>query len=127
MRIIVLRRYNLGFRYEQLVKIRFFLPQKIKIQALKSMLSARLAEGKIRVYENLFIKEPKTGLLQKFLKSAKTSSETILFVVRKEENINLMYAQNKISDVKFVTPNELNVMDIMRNDKVRTYRRDERG
>lgn len=118
-----MRRYNFALKYEQLVKIRFFLPQKIKIQALKSILSARLAEGKIRVYENLFIKEPKTGLLKKFFTSAKTSSETILFVVRKNEHQNLMLAQNKITDVKFVTPNELNVMDIMRNHKVQKYMR----
>lgn len=70
------------------------------------------------MYEGITLPEPKTKILRKFLDQAKTPSESILFVIRKNENRNLLLAQSKIKDVKFVTPNEINVFDILKSDKV---------
>ena len=79
-----------------------------------------MAEGKIRVYEGISMPKPKTKILKEFLSNAKTPTENILFVIRKDENRNLILAQNKVDDVKFVTPNEINVFDILKSDKVRS-------
>jgi large subunit ribosomal protein L4 len=90
----------------------YSIPKKKYHAALRSALSARLADGAVMVLSDLSIPQPKTKLLAKVLEQLGLTAN-ILIVVR-EEGAPLERAARNLPQVKLVTPESLNVYDVLR-------------
>lgn len=93
------------------------IPHKIKIRGLISCLSAKLAEGKVRVVDSEVISSHKTRDLSKMFPRV-GHREVYLFVVPKLADRNFMLASRSVDFLKVVNPNEVNVRDLLKFDKV---------
>ena len=88
------------------------IPKQQYRTAMHSALSARVADGGIVVVSDLSIPQPKTKLLAKTLIQLGLTSK-ILIVVG-EKGTDLDRAARNLPDVKLVTPEQLNVYDLLR-------------
>lgn len=96
---------------------RYNVNEKVKIKALVSMMSGRLAEGRVRVYENEVLEDHKTKHLAPKLPFF-GEKEKLLFVSPKTPDANFKRASSNIDRLKVVRPNEVNVRDVLTFDKV---------
>lgn len=90
----------------------YSIPKKKYHAALRSALSARLAEGAVMVLSDLSLPEPKTKLLAKMLTKLGLTSKTL--IVLGNEGGSIERAARNLSDVKLTTPESLNVYDVLR-------------
>lgn len=90
----------------------YSIPKKKYHAALRSALSARLADGAVMVLSDLSISEPKTKLLAKALGQLGLTANTLIVVG--EEEAMLERAARNLPGVKLVTPETLNVYDVLR-------------
>ena len=88
------------------------IPKQQYRTAMQSALSARAADGGLVVVSDLSIPQPKTRLLAKTLQQLGLAS-SILIVVG-EKGTDLDRAARNLPDVKLVTPEQLNVYDLLR-------------
>lgn len=79
------------------------LNKKVRLQALKIMLSAKLAEGKIRIIDNEAVEAPKTKLVVNALKQFDPKSR-ILLVTGYIANSNFEIAQENIPNIDVAKP-----------------------
>lgn len=93
------------------------IPHKIKIRGLISCLSAKLAEGKVRIVDSEIISSHKTRDLSKLFPRV-GHKEVYLFVVPKLADRNFMLASRSVDFLKVVNSNEVNVKDLLKFDKV---------
>ena len=90
------------------------LPKKVRKLALKTALSAKQAEGKLRVVDTLVVKDAKTKALAE--KLGKLGADSALFV-RGENAKDAFYQSVRNLPKKDVLPVEgLNVYDILKHD-----------
>mmetsp|Transcript_24052 Transcript_24052/g.18347 ORF Transcript_24052/g.18347 Transcript_24052/m.18347 type:complete len:86 (+) Transcript_24052:493-750(+) len=80
----------------------FPINEKIRLLALKSLLSARLFEEKIILIEDEHLEKPKTLLLNEILKPF--GVDKLLFVTGFETQNNFLFAQKNIPNVKLLGP-----------------------
>lgn len=90
------------------------LPKKVRRLALKTALSAKLAEGRLVVVDNLDTDEVKTSVLAKKLSTLGWSSA--LIVGGESVNANFVRATRNISCVDVLPSQGANVYDILRRD-----------
>ena len=83
----------------------FKMPKKIRLLALKTMLSAKLAEGKIRIVDSEKIEEPKTKQVAKILKTTFDENYKFLFVTSYKPDPNFDRAQSNIYNLEVAGPN----------------------
>lgn len=95
----------------------YHLPMKVKLQGIISCLSAKLAEGKIRVVDSEKLETHKTNNLYKMLPDS-GQKELYLFVTGKEVDPNFKLAAAGIDRCKAVNPNQINVRDLLKFDKI---------
>lgn len=95
----------------------YHLPLKVKLQGIISCLSAKLAEGKIRVVDSEKLDSHKTNNLYKMLPDL-GKKELFLFVTGKEVDKNFSLAVASIDRCKAVNPNHINVRDLLKFDKI---------
>lgn len=88
------------------------MPKKKYHGALRSALSAKLADGGILVVSDLTIEKPKTKLLAKTLAQLGLSSSTL--IVAGEGRMDLERAARNLDGVKLVRPDQLNVYDVLK-------------
>lgn len=88
----------------------YSIPKKARKNALKSVLSMKLKENKILVFDRLEFKEPKTKEGIKFLRNLELDS---VLVVDSHENKNLFLSMRNIPLVKAVDQNKVNVYDVL--------------
>jgi large subunit ribosomal protein L4 len=88
----------------------YSIPKKARKNALKSVLSMKLKENKILVFDRLEFKEPKTKEGIKFLRNLELDS---VLVVESHENKNLFLSMRNIPLVKAVDQNKVNVYDVL--------------
>lgn len=88
----------------------FHLPKKVRRNALKSALAAKLAEQQLMVVEDLKLNEAKTKEGVKLLESLSLESALI---VDSHENKNLILAMRNIPKVKAVDHSQVNVYDVL--------------
>ncbi|MDD5710532.1 MAG: 50S ribosomal protein L4 [Candidatus Colwellbacteria bacterium] len=86
--------------------------RKMRQKALFSVLSRRLKENEVRIIESAEISEPKTKLLQKWLKVF-SPKENALIIVR-NENKYIFKAASNLSKVTVTDARALNVYDLLR-------------
>lgn len=89
----------------------YAIPKKARKNALKSALTAKLAENLLLVIDEIKIAEPKTKVAAGWLKSLNIDSALI---VDDRDNRNLFRSVSNIPEVKAVDDEHLNVYDVLR-------------
>ena len=89
--------------------------KKEKQLAMKSALSAKLAEDKLVVVDKIELEEVKTSVFAKILANLKAPKS---LVVTKDKNNNVVLSANNIPTVKTTVANSLSVYDILKYEKL---------
>lgn len=92
------------------------MPNKVKLLALKTLLSARFAEGRIIVVDNDYIPEMKTKNITKALDSFNKKERIIYITAYKNDDFKL--ASRNVGRMTYTTFNEVRLTDILKSDKV---------
>jgi large subunit ribosomal protein L4 len=91
------------------------LPKKVRAMALRSALSSKQAEGKLRIIDSLAAKDAKTGkLVAQLAKLDLTNS--VLMIDGPEFDQNFARAAGNIAGVHLLPSQGANVYDILRRD-----------
>ena len=90
------------------------LPKKVRQMALRCALSAKAAEGKLIVVENVTLAEPKTAKLT--AQFGKLGFSNVLIIAGAEVDINFARAAANIAHVDVLPQQGANVYDILRRD-----------
>ena len=90
----------------------FTMPKKKYRAALQSALSAKVTDGHLFVVSSLSLEQPKTKVLAKAL--AQFASSAPVLVIAGEGQTGLAQAARNLAKVNVVTPDRLNVYDIVR-------------
>ena len=91
------------------------LPKKVRSFALRSALSSKQAEGKLRIVDDITMKNAKTSKLADHLAKLDCPS-SILFIDGPEIDENLVRAARNIAGFDVLPPQGANVYDILRRD-----------
>jgi large subunit ribosomal protein L4 len=94
----------------------YALPKKMLLGALRSALSAKLAEQKLTVVDTWSLDTHKTKTLRTALD--KLSAENTALLVSSGENRNLELASRNLDGVKLSASNELQPYDVLRHDRL---------
>ncbi|MCK4386419.1 MAG: 50S ribosomal protein L4 [candidate division Zixibacteria bacterium] len=86
------------------------MPKKARINALKSVLSSKIAEKQLIILDSLELKEPKTKEAKDVLKALNLNSALL---VDHHENKNLFLSMRNIPKVKAVDYNQVNIYDVL--------------
>jgi large subunit ribosomal protein L4 len=92
----------------------YALPKKILLGALRSALSAKLAEQKLTVVDAWSLETHKTKALASALEKLNRTKSALL--VDHGENRNLELASRNLDGVKLAAPNVLQPYDVLRHD-----------
>jgi large subunit ribosomal protein L4 len=92
----------------------YALPKKMLVGALRSALSAKLAEQKLTVVDALQLETHKTKALRQALDKLSASKSALL--VSHGENRNLELASRNLEGVKLAAPNVLQPYDVLKHD-----------
>jgi large subunit ribosomal protein L4 len=92
----------------------YALPKKMIVGALRSALSAKLAEQKLTVVDEWSLETHKTKALRSTLGKLNGSKTALL--VAHGENRNLELASRNLEGVKLAAPNVLQPYDVLRHD-----------
>ena len=87
--------------------------KKMRIAATVSALSAKVADNKMIVLENLELKEAKTKLVANMLKDFKVNGKVLIVVDKVEENV--LRACANIQNVTLVNTDLMNVYELVAN------------
>ncbi len=87
------------------------LPKKMRVLALKSLLSQKVAQGEMVVVDNLKVEKPKTKEILSILNTFKANSKALIVPDKLEPN--LVKALRNIPGIKVLPPNMLNVVDLL--------------
>lgn len=92
------------------------MPKKMRRLALRSALSAKVNEEAFTVVENLTLDAPKTKDFLAILENLEASKKVLL--VLESENVNIELSSRNLQGVTTLTPQQLNVLDILSADRV---------
>jgi large subunit ribosomal protein L4 len=91
----------------------FYLSKKERRLALRSALSAKLADGEIKVVEELEIEEPKTKKMEEILRSLGIEGENTLIVTEEMNPVVILSARNLPYVVGVVEAKDLTTYDVL--------------
>jgi large subunit ribosomal protein L4 len=94
----------------------YALPKKMVLGALRSALSAKVADQKLTVIDEWTLETPKTKALRSVLD--KLNGEKSALLVNHGENRNLELASRNLNRVKLVAPNVLQPYDLLNHDQL---------
>jgi large subunit ribosomal protein L4 len=95
---------------------RMQMPRKMRRLALRSALSARAADSSIVLLENLALEAPKTSGMLDVLDNLQIESSALILLP--EHDVNVEQSASNIPDVKTLQATCLNVIDILKYDKL---------
>jgi large subunit ribosomal protein L4 len=95
----------------------YALPKKMILGALRSALSAKLADAKLTVVEDWKLDSHKTKAFRATLSKLDSDTRKILLVSH-GDNLNLERASRNIEGVTLVPPTALETYDLMRHDRL---------
>jgi large subunit ribosomal protein L4 len=98
------------------------MPKKKYRAALQSALSSKVSEGQLFVVSSLSLEQPKTKLLAKALTQFASGNRILLIAGDGQEG--LTQAARNLQTVDVVTPDRLNVYDIVRAGAIVISERD---
>jgi large subunit ribosomal protein L4 len=90
------------------------MPLQMRRLALRSALSAKVAEGQVRVVEDLKLETPKTREIETILGNLQIQSSAL--IVLPAANPSVQKSAANIPDVKTLRANYLNVRDLLNYD-----------
>ena len=93
------------------------LPRKMVLGALRSALSAKLAEEKLTVVDAWQLASHKTKAFRETLDRLDSATKTML-LVEAQANRNLELASRNLEGVKLVAPHALQPYDLLRHDRL---------
>lgn len=93
------------------------LPKKVKRLAIKSALSAKVEEGNLIVLDELSFEKPKTKEMVKVLKALNAEGKALV-ITEGKDNENVVLSARNIAGVKPLSPENINVVDIVHHDKL---------
>ncbi len=93
------------------------LPRKMLLGALRSALSAKLADQKLAIVEAWALESHKTKAFRQVLDRLSGDAHTVL-LVETAANRNLELASRNLDGVKLVSPSALQPYDLMRHDRL---------
>lgn len=91
------------------------MPKKAVKGALRSAVTYRASEGKLKVFETFELAEPKCKALIEILEKSSVGSALL---VDDGMNKNLSLASRNLQGVKFIEASALNVYDVLRYDEL---------
>ncbi len=94
----------------------YSLPRKAKRKAIKSALSAKLKEKKILILDRMDLKEAKTKKMASMLVNLRSGKKPLLVI--EEGNEMVRRAARNIEGVKIISPNSLNLYDLLNHNKL---------
>lgn len=100
----------------------YAIPKRKYRAALRSALSAKLADGDLLVLSDLTLEAPKTRLLAKTLAQLGLTSTTL--IVAGPGHTDLERAAANLPDVKLIAPELINIYDVLRYKKLVVLERD---
>ena len=89
----------------------YAIPKKVKRLALKSALSAKVAENELIVLDELKFEAPKTKEMVKVLENVKAEKKALIVLAEKDENV-IRYASN-LQGVRTALVSTMNVYEIV--------------
>ncbi|GGP15442.1 50S ribosomal protein L4 [Oceanobacillus neutriphilus] len=92
------------------------LPKKVRRLALKSALSSKVKEEGLFVLEAITIDAPKTKEVINILNGLKVEEKAL--IVLSENDDTVARSANNLQNVKVLTVEELNVLDLLTHDKL---------
>ena len=90
---------------------RYSVPKKVKRLALKSVLSAKVADNELIVLDELKFDEPKTKEMVKVLDNIKADKKTLIVMDEKDENV--VRSASNIQGVRTALVGTMNVYEII--------------
>lgn len=90
---------------------RYAVPKKVKRLALKSVLSAKVADKEIIVLDELKFAEPKTKEMVKVLENIKADKKVLIVMDEKDENV--VRSASNIQGVRTALVSTMNVYEII--------------
>ncbi|MBI3404434.1 MAG: 50S ribosomal protein L4 [Acidobacteria bacterium] len=96
------------------------LPKKMIVGALRSALSAKLAESKLTVVEGWTLSSNKTKAFRASLEKLDAGKTVLLVDVHASGNRNLELASRNLEGVKLVSSSALQTYDLLRHDRLIT-------
>lgn len=93
------------------------LPEKIRDEALRSSLNAKIASGDFILAEKIHIMHPKTKEFVKFLGDLKIWGESVLCVIDTISD-NIKRSTRNIQRLHVVDSQSLNAFDVVNNNKI---------
>ncbi len=91
-------------------------PRKVRLGALRGALSLLVKEGRITVVDSIQLSEVKTKSLLAVLNTLQTAGKTL--VVDDKANDNLRLSIRNVEDKQFLSPEGVNVYDLLRHEHV---------
>lgn len=92
------------------------LPKKVRRLALKSALSSKVKEESLFVLEAITMDAPKTKEIVNILNGLKVEEKALVVLSEKDETV--ARSANNLQNVKVLTVEELNVLDLLTHDKL---------
>lgn len=89
----------------------YAIPKKVKRLALKSALSAKVAENELIVLDELKFKAPKTKEMVKVLENVKAEKKALIVLAEKDENV--IRSASNLQGVRTALVSTMNVYEIV--------------
>jgi len=94
----------------------FSLPKKMKIAALKSVLSDKLGNKEIIIVDNLSLEENKTSKIVEILKNLQAFKKPLI-IIEKEDN-GIVQAARNIKGTQVLPVSKINTYDLINHEKI---------
>ena len=94
---------------------RYSIPKKVRMLAIKSILTSKLSEGNLVVVDKIELKEIKTAAMVKALKAMNAEKALVML---NEKNLNVQASSRNIENVKTTLVNTINVYDLLKYEKL---------
>ena len=92
------------------------MPKKMRRAAIRSALSALMADGQLVFVDSLTINAPKTKDMKRILTALVGDNSSLVLVGERNENVQR--SVNNLADAKTLLASYLNIRDLLRYDKV---------
>lgn len=87
------------------------MPKKMRRLALRSVLSAKVADGELKVIDSFGMEQPQTSQMEQILKTLGIATSALL--VTAEPDMNVVKSARNLERVKTLPANMLNVVDLL--------------
>ncbi len=93
------------------------LPKKVKRQAIRAALTAKVEAGRLLILDNLELEKPKTKEMDALLKKLEINGEKVL-ILTGEKDDNIYKSARNIPGTKILIARALNIFDIVNNEYI---------